>query len=593
MKSFFKYFFASLLAMIVALFLSIFIFVGAIASLMTFDKPKVATVKPNTTIVFELNRYIVDRTSDNPFENFSFGELSGKSDKSSVGLNKILENLKKAKDDENIKGVLLRPDMLSSGMATVEEIRNALIEFKESGKFLISYADIYTQKAYYLASVSDKIYLNPEGVMQFNGLAGNVMLYKRTLDKLGVEPQVIRHGRFKSAVEPFIQDNISPENRLQIETYLESMWTHMLTGIGQARSIEVSALRDYANQFAMLNPEVAVNNKMIDGARYYDEVCDEIKSLSETDSTEDFNTISLYKYTNVPGKKSDKLIIDQSKIAIIYAQGEIGTGKGSNTEIGVENISKALAEARKDKSVKAVVLRINSPGGSALTSETILREAKLTQKEKPLIVSMGNVAASGGYYIACAADTIVASPNTITGSIGVFGIMFNAEKLLNSKLGITVNTVKTDQYADMGSQMRKMTHAEEQIIRQQIVRVYKTFVGHVSEARKMSFDEVDKIGEGRVWTGIDAKNVGLVDLFGGLNDAVRIAAEKAKVEDYRIVELPTLKDPFKVLLEEFETEVVARISGDKIVAAKYLQHITSALKMSGIQARMEYDLDIN
>lgn len=295
----------------------------------------------------------------------------------------------------------------------------------------------------------------------------------------------------------------------------------------------------------------------------------------------------------MPGKKSDKLIIDQSKIAIIYAQGEIGTGKGSNTEIGVENISKALAEARKDKSVKAVVLRINSPGGSALTSETILREAKLTQKEKPLIVSMGNVAASGGYYIACAADTIVASPNTITGSIGVFGIMFNAEKLLNSKLGITVNTVKTDQYADMGSQMRKMTHAEEQIIRQQIVRVYKTFVGHVSEARKMSFDEVDKIGEGRVWTGIDAKNVGLVDLFGGLNDAVRIAAEKAKVEDYRIVELPTLKDPFKVLLEEFETEVVARISGDKIVAAKYLQHITSALKMSGIQARMEYDLDIN
>ncbi|HOG19305.1 MAG TPA: signal peptide peptidase SppA [Salinivirgaceae bacterium] len=593
MKSFFKYFFASLLAMVVALFLSIFIFVGAIASLMTFDKPKVATVKPNTAIVFELNRPIVDRTSDNPFENLSFAGLLGMSDKSSVGLNKILENLKKAKDDENIKGILLRPDLLSSGMATVEEIRNALIDFKASGKFLISYADIYTQKAYYLASVSDKIYLNPEGVMQFNGLAGNVMLYKRTLDKLGVEPQVIRHGRFKSAVEPFIQDNISPENRLQIETYLGSMWTHMLTGIGQARSIEVSALQDYANQFAMLNPEDAVNNKMIDGVKFYDEVCDEIKTLTETDSTSDFNSISLYKYTNAPGKKSDKLITDQSKIAIIYAQGEIGTDKGSNTEIGVENISKALAEARKDKSVKAIILRINSPGGSALTSEIILREAKLTQKEKPLIVSMGNVAASGGYYIACAADTIVANPNTITGSIGVFGIMFNAEKLLNSKLGITVNTIKTAQYADMGSQFRKMTQTEEQIIKQQIVRVYKTFVGHVSEARKMSFEEVDKIGEGRVWTGIDAKNVGLVDVFGGLNDAVRIAAEKAKVEDYRIVELPALKDPFKVLLEEFETEVVARISGDKIVAAKYLQHITSALKISGIQARMEYDLDIN
>ncbi|HPW67238.1 MAG TPA: signal peptide peptidase SppA [Salinivirgaceae bacterium] len=593
MKSFFKYFFASLLAMVVALFLSIFIFVGAIASFMTFDKPKVATVKPNSTIVFELNRTIVDRTSDNPFENLSFGGLSSLSDNSTVGLNKILENLKKAKDDENIKGILLRPDLLSSGMATAEEIRNALIEFKKSGKFLISYADIYTQKAYYLASVSDKIYLNPEGVLQFSGLTGNVMFYKRTLEKLGVEPQVIRHGRFKSAVEPFIQDKISPENRLQIETYLGSIWTHMLTGIGQVRSIEVSVLQDYANQFAIINPEDAVNNKMIDGVRYYDEVCDEIKTLTGTDSTGDFNSISLYKYTNAPGKKSDKLITDQSKIAVIYAQGEIGTDKGNNAEIGVENISNALAEARKDKSVKAVVLRINSPGGSALTSEIILREAKLTQKEKPLIVSMGNVAASGGYYIACAADTIVANPNTITGSIGVFGIMFNAEKLLNTKLGITVNTIKTAQYADMGSPMRKMTQAEEQIIRQQVVKIYKTFVGHVSEARKMSFDEVDKIGEGRVWTGIDAKNVGLVDVFGGLSDAVRIAAEKAQIEDYRVIELPKLKDPFKFLLEELETEAVTRISGDKIIAAKYLEHITSALKMNGIQARMEYDLDIN
>ncbi len=592
MKNFFKYFFASLIAMIVAFVIAIFILIGSIASLFTFDKQKTVVVKPNTTLVFELNRPIVDRASANPFENLSFEGISSLSDNSSVGLNKILENLKKAKSDENIKGILLRPDLLSTGVATIEEIRNGLIDFKESGKFIISYADYYSQSAYYLASVSDKIYVNPEGAIQFNGLTGTIMLYKHTLEKLGVEPQVIRHGRFKSAVEPYILDNISPENRLQIETYLNSIWNHILAGIGKARSIETTTLKQYADQMSIRNTKNAVDKKMIDGVRYYDEVCAEIKSLTDTTQTGDFNGINLYKYTNAPDKKSDKLITEQPKIAVIYAQGSIGTAKGNNNEIGVENISKAFIEARNDKNIKAVVLRINSPGGSALTSEIILREAKLTQKAKPLIVSMGNVAASGGYYIACAADTIVANPNTITGSIGVFGLMFNAQKLFNNKLGITLNTIKTAEYADIGSQFRKMTPAEEEIIRQQIVEVYKTFVGHVSEARNMSFDEVDKIGEGRVWTGIDAKEIGLVDVFGGLTEAIKIAAEKAHVDDYRIVELPKLKDTFTAIFEELENEVVARIFSDKIMAVKYFEHITSALKVKGVQARMEYDLDI-
>lgn len=592
MKSFFKYFFASLLAMIIAFVVAIFIFVGAIAAMMSFDKQEEVAVKPATTLVFELNREIVDRATENPFEMLSIPAFAQLGDKSPVGLNKILENLKKAKDDENVKGILLRPDLLAAGMATVEEIRNGLIEFKESGKFIYSYADFYTQQAYYLASVSDKIYVNPEGIVQLTGLTAQVMFFKRTLEKLGVEPQIIRHGRFKSAVEPFMLDQISPENRLQTETYMNSLWKHMLEGIGKARSIEVTDLQQYADKVTIRNTNDALQARLVDGVKYIDEVNSELKALTDTTPDKDFETLSFYKYTHAPAKKSDKLIVDQAKIAVIYAQGEIGMDKGNNNEIGVENISKALAEARKDKNVKAIVLRINSPGGSALTSEIILREAKLAQKEKPFVVSMGNVAASGGYYIACAADTIVANPNTITGSIGVFGMLFNAQKLMSDKLGVSVSTIKTAEYADMGSPMRKMTAAEEEIIRQQIVAIYKTFVNHVSSARNMSFDEVDKIGEGRVWAGADAKNIGLVDVFGGLNDAVKIAAEMAKAEDYRIMELPKQSDPFKELFSNLENEAMTRWFGEKVMAARYVDHIFRALKMNGIQARMEYDLEI-
>ncbi len=592
MKSFFKYFFASLLAMIIAFVVAIFIFVGSIAAFMSFDQTEEVAVKPNTTLVFELNREIVDRATENPFEMLSIPAFAQLGDKSPVGLNKVLENLKKAKDDENIKGILLRPDLLAAGMATIEEIRNGLMEFKASGKFIYSYADFYTQQAYYLASVSDKIYVNPEGAVQLTGLSAQIMFFKRTLEKLGVEPQIIRHGRFKSAVEPFMLDQISPENKLQTETYMNSLWGHMLEGISKARSIDVALLQRYADKVTIRNTNDALQARMIDGVKYIDEVTAELKALTDTTADNDFEALSFYKYTHAPGKKSDKLIVDQAKVAIIYAQGEIGMDKGSNNEIGVENISKALAEARKDKNVKAIVFRINSPGGSALTSEIILREAKLAQKEKPLVVSMGNVAASGGYYIGCAADTIVANPNTITGSIGVFGMLFNAQKLMGDKLGISVSTIKTAEYADMGSPMRKMTAAEEEIIRQQIVAIYKTFVNHVSTARNMSFDEVDKIGEGRVWAGVDAKKIGLVDVFGGLNDAVKIAAEMAKVEDYRIMELPKQSDPFKELFSNLENEAMTRWFGEKVMAARYIDHVFRALKMNGVQARMEYDLEI-
>ena len=591
MKSFFKYFLASLLAMVLAFVLAIFIVGGIITGLMSGNTEKVTIVKENSTLVMEMNRQIVDRAANNPLENFDLSSISGM-DNSAIGLNTILENIKNAKADSKIKGILLKPERLTAGWATTEEIRNALIDFKESGKFIISYANFYTQRAYYLASVADKIYLNPEGSLILSGLSAQIMFFKNTLEKLGVEPQIIRHGRFKAAVEPFMLTEMSNENRLQTETYMKSLWIQMLNGISKERNIEVATLQNYADNLKIRRVTDAVDAKLIDDAKYYDEVANEIKMLTDSTCKDDFIAANFYKYKHAPKAKTDKLITDLGKIAVVYAQGEIGMDKGSNDKIGLENISKALSKARKDTNVKAIVLRINSPGGSALTSEVILREAILAQKEKPLIVSMGNVAASGGYYIACAADTIVANPNTITGSIGVFGLLFNAQKLMNEKLGITTSTVKTGDLADMGTATRKLTSVEREIIQQEIVNVYKTFVNHVSKARNMSFEEVDKIGEGRVWSGIDAKEIGLVDVWGGLNTAIAIAAEKAKLDDYRVVELPEQEDPFKQLLSSFEAGVYSRIFIINKDIAHYSAHIFNALNLKGVQARMEYDIDI-
>ncbi|MDY0279861.1 MAG: signal peptide peptidase SppA [Salinivirgaceae bacterium] len=591
MKSFFKYFFASLLAMVLAFLVVILIISGAIAGIMS-GSDKTVTIKENSTLVMEMNRRIVDRASNNPFQNFDVASLTGMEGNSTMGLNTILTNLKKAKEDPNIKGIFIKPERLSAGWATIEEVRNALIDFKESGKFIISYANFYTQPAYYLASVADKIYLNPEGSYTLSGLSAQLMFFKNTLEKLGIEPQIIRHGRFKAAVEPFMLTEMSKENRLQTETYIGSIWNHMLAGISKERGIDVVTLQKYTDNLDIRQVSDAVKANLIDGAKYYDEVANELKMRTDSTSKEEFIAFNFNKYENTPKLKTDKLITDLSKIAVIYAQGEIGMEKGTNEKIGLENIAKALSEARKDEKIKAIVLRINSPGGSALTSEVILREAMLAHQEKPLIVSMGDVAASGGYYIACAADTIVASPNTITGSIGVFGLMFNAQKLMNNKLGITTSTVKTGKLADMGTQTRKLTPLEYDIIQQDVIRVYKTFVNHVSRARNMSFDEVDEIGEGRVWTGSDAKEIGLVDVWGGLNTAIAIAAEKANLDDYRIVELPKQKDPFAQLLASMEEGVYARIFDFNSEISRYSGHVFNALNMKGIQTRMEYDLDI-
>ncbi|HON17934.1 MAG TPA: signal peptide peptidase SppA [Salinivirgaceae bacterium] len=590
MKTFFRTFLATLLALFLAIIVGFFLFVGLITGLSTIGEKQTKVAKPNSVLVMELNRTIVDRTSENFFDKlFGSGFDEIQTDKK-VGLNSLLAKIKSAKEDENIRGILIRPELLNAGMATVEELRNALIDFKSSGKFVFSYADFYTQKGYYLASASDKIFLNPVGNVVFTGLSAQIMLFKNTLKKLGVEPQVIRHGKFKSAVEPFILDEISPENRLQTATFLTSMWKHMLVKISESRGVETTKLQTLADNLILSSAQSAFENKIVDSLIYFDELKQFIVAKTEETKDKTFPNISIYDYEPSSNKKSEKLITEQEKIAVIYAQGEIGMRKGSTTEIGTENIAKAIEKARNDEKVKAIVLRINSPGGSALTSEIILREALLTKGKKPLIISMGDVAASGGYYIACAADTIVAQPTTITGSIGVFGLLFNAKELLNSKLGINISTVSTAKNADFGSPFRQLSAEEKNAIQQQIEFIYKTFVNHVAKARNKSYDEIDNIGQGRVWSGIDAKSIGLVDVYGGLYDAIAIAAEKARISDYRIEELPEVKDPFEQLFNP--TDDAANILSQNRWIQKSIQHFETLLNLNGINARLEFDFEI-
>ncbi len=590
MKNFWKIFFATLLALVLAMFVGFFLLIGVISGIATMGKKPTEKPKPNTVLVFELNRPIVDRDQKSIFDEM-FNELFSQFDQERpVGLNTLLKTIKNAKQDDNIRGILLRPEMLNAGMATIDELRQALIDFKSSGKFVYSYGDFYTQKAYYLATTADKIYLNPVGVVVWTGLSAQIMHFKNTLKKLGIEPQVIRHGKFKSAVEPFVLEEISPENRLQTATFLNSMWNHMLEQVGQARKIDPSKLQQWADELAITDATAALKNRLIDSLVYFDQMRKIIVEMTEEDKDGNFPSMSFYKYTNAAPQPKGKLITEQSKIAVIYAQGQIGMGKGNNEEIGLENIANAIVEARRDDKVKAIVMRINSPGGSALTSEVILREALLTKGIKPIIISMGDVAASGGYYIACAADTIVAQPTTITGSIGVFGLMFNLKELMNSKLGITFSTVNTAKYSDFSSPFRKMSDTEKKMLQNQIESIYQTFVNHVSNARNKTFEEVDDIAQGRVWSGADAKNIGLVDVLGGLDDAIEIAARKAGVSDYRIEELPKLKDPFEALFGATESSM-SKFSQHRLVR-KTIEHIENLINLNGINARMEYDIEI-
>ena len=589
MKNFLKYTLATIVGVILASFIGILIFFGVVGSIVSSSQNKTVKIKPNTILQIKLNKPIVDRTSKNPMANFNFQSFQPEPH---LGLNDILKNIEAAKTDNNIKGIYLDLSIVHSGIASIEEIRNALLDFKKSGKFILSYADYYTQASYYLASVADKIYVNPQGVIELKGLHAELMFFKNALKKLEIEPQIIRHGKFKSAVEPFMLDKMSDANREQYNVFMGSIWNKFLEGISKQRNISIKDLTKYADNLTIRDTKSALKYHIIDGVRYKDEIISELKNLVKIEQNKKLKLVSLTRYSNVPKKSKFKHFV-KNKIAIIYAQGEINMGKGTDKTIGSDELSKTIRKARLDSTIKAVVLRVNSPGGSALASEVIWREVYLTKKVKPVIASMGDVAASGGYYISSAADTIVASPNTITGSIGVFGLLFNGEKFLKNKLGITVDRVKTNKFSDIGSLTRPMTGAEREIIQSGIEDVYDTFLTHVAQGRHMTKKAVDKIGQGRVWSGQDAKKIGLVDVFGGLNKAVEIAVKKANLKKYRIVSLPKQADPFTQIMKQLKGDVEMSILKNKLGSDyKYYDQLQKLTKINGCQARLPFDIDI-
>ncbi|MFA4852091.1 MAG: signal peptide peptidase SppA [Bacteroidales bacterium] len=589
MKQFFKFMFASMAGFILVFIIFFFIMMAIAVSLSSFSRKEIVIVPKNTVLQLKLNEVIPDRSSNNPFETINFFSLKVSNP---PGLNEILKNIKKAETDENIKGIYLDLSSVPSGIATVEEIRNALLDFKKTGKFIISYGETYTQKAYYLASVADSIYLNPEGIVEFKGLDGEVMFYKGLFEKMNVDIQIIRHGKFKSAVEPFILDKMSDANKEQTLKYLSSIWNHLLDGISDSRKISRDDLNMIADSFKVQKAADAVTHKLADRLVYKDELLAALRTKLGIGEKDKISLMTINKYANAPDK-SKKITKSKDKIAIIYAIGQIESGKGNDKTIGSERISEAIRKARLDSTVKAIVLRVNSPGGSALASEVIWREVALAKKVKPVVASMGDVAASGGYYISCAATKIVADPSTITGSIGVFGLVPNLKGLFNEKLGITFDNVKTNNYADFGTVTRALTESEKAVYLSDVENIYQTFIKHVADGRNMSTDQVDSIGQGRVWCGVDAKDIGLIDEFGGLEKAIELAAKLAKIGEYKIQSLPEQKDPFTQILEGLSgganDALLKKELGD---VYEYYQYIRNVKNMKGVQARLPYFINI-
>ncbi|MCD8740194.1 signal peptide peptidase SppA [Mucilaginibacter roseus] len=560
MKQFFKFVLATVVGIFAATIilgvLSVFIFAGILSSASEKSTP----VEANSVLTLEFRKPINERTPNNPLAELQFLGFEEKN----LGLNDILANIKKAKTDENIKGIYLNESYLASGQATTEEIRNALIDFKKSGKFIIAYGEVYTQSFYYLASIADKVYLNPQGFFELSGFNSEVTFLKGALDKLGIEAQVIKVGTYKSAVEPFVLTKMSDANRLQVTSYLNSMFGHFLDGISKSRKINRDSLFSYADNMTVRYPEDALRLKLVDGLKYKDEVLAELKKRTKTDLKDDLNAVNITEYDSAPtnggaDKEEENSGSSRNRIAMIYASGEITGGDGDDNTIGSDRLSKALREAREDDKVKAVVLRVNSPGGSSLASDVIWREVALTKKVKPIMVSMGDVAASGGYYISCAADSIFAEPNTITGSIGIFAVLPNMQKFFNDKLGVTFDNVKTSKYADLGDISRPLTPAERAILQNQVNHGYDVFTGVVAKGRKKSQRYIDSIGQGRVWTGKQALKIGLVDRLGNIDDAVKAAAKKAEVKNYKVVEYPEQDSPFKSLGATFSAQVKTKL----------------------------------
>lgn len=542
MKSFLR----SLLATVIGIFLSfllIFLFFFVSAMSMISKQEKEVVIKPNTILYLKLDRPIVDRQ---PLETFNFDKFSREN---RIGLNQILSSIKNAKYDNNIEGILLESAFVGGGIATIEEIREALIDFQESGKFIVAYSNVYTQSGYYLSSVADKIFYNPAGYFSMNGLQIQTTHFKNTLEKLDIEPIIVKIGNYKGMPEMFEFDKMSKYNREQYERLIGNIWTNLSENISKSRNINIDTLNYIINNLQLKDPEQVLKSKLVDSVIYKGDVINYLKNLTGTDDKDDLNSVKLSNYAKVPSVKKHR-VSNKEKVAVIYASGTIVDNEGGDENVGGEKYAREIRKARRDSTVKAIVLRVNSPGGSAMASDAILEEIKLTKGVKPIVVSMGDVAASGGYYISCGADKILANENTITGSIGVYSIFFNAKDFFN-KFGVNFDVAKTHEHSDMLSGNRPITREERAYLMHSTEYIYSQFLNRVSEGRDMDINDVHNIAQGRVWSGSDAIEVGLVDEFGGLKEAIKVARDLADLdESAKIVELPKLTDPIEQFLKE-------------------------------------------
>ena len=583
MLKFLKNIFSTLIGILLSFVVIVVTLIGVLSVSSEYQK-KEKKIDKNTILKIDLSTQVVERASSNPLSDL---DLLNPEPKKQLELKTILDNIEKAKFDDNIIAIYINSPFVNAGLSQTEEIRNKLLEFKKTGKPIIAYSEVYSIKNYFLASVADKIYMNPLGVIDHKGLSATVMFFKGLLEKLNIDLQIFRLGKFKSAIEPFTLDKMSNENREQLKLMLNSINDNIMDSISSQRQIPFEVVKKHANQLTLNSAEICLEKGYVDHLIYEDQVED---SLIAIGTNEKLKTISLKGYSSVKSKDKD---ISRNKIAIVYATGEINSGKGDVASIGSKTTSAAIKKARKDKNVKAIILRVNSPGGSALASDVIWRETTLAQKEKPLVVSMGDYAASGGYYIACAADAIIANPTTLTGSIGVFGMIPNMQNFYKSNFGITVDTVKTNTYADMGTS-RKLSTFEKNKIQEGVKNVYSTFISRVSDGRDITTQEVDAIGQGRVWSGYDAKDIGLVDLYGGLETAIVIAAELAEVDDYRVISLPKIEDPFtKIMNDLTESNLVTFFETEfNLMDTKKIKKVKDLITSDEIQTRIPYLIEL-
>lgn len=584
--NFLKNVFSTVLGLFVFLFILFFGFI--IIAALFGNNEKTVTVKDNSVIELNLEEVTNDYAGKFLYEDFEF-----LNEEKTNGLSNVINAIDAAKTDSKIKGISILNNISLLGMAQSKALRDKLEDFKKSGKFVVAYANSYSQKEYYLNSVADTIYLNPVGEMDFKGLSSEVMFYKDFQEKTGIKMEVIRHGKYKSAVEPYLANEMSEANREQISVLLNSVWNSVVADISKSRKISVDRLNEIANGLLARTPEMAKAEKLIDKIAYEDEYHDGIRKALKVKKDEEYNTVSIIDYAHKNSTTGKKPATDNT-IAIIYAQGTILSGEGDVNIIGEGSMRRSLQKARKDKNVKAIVLRIDSPGGSALTSDLIWREIELTKKVKPVVVSMGNVAASGGYYIACNASKIFAEETTITGSIGVFGTLPNITKLTNN-IGIHTEQVKTHQNAAGYSIFLPLDEGTKGTLQESVENIYKVFVGRVAQGRNMKFEAVDSIAQGRVWTGTDALKIGLVDKIGGMDDALKEAAKLANIKEYKTADFPSYEKkfgdlfggmPFMKSKESFIKEEVGEENYQMI------EQIRRMSAQKGMQALLPYEINI-